>query len=95
LYLLIACANVTNLLLVRSTSRQNEPPSGGHWVAAARAIRQLLIESLLPGLGGSIAGLLLGSWGISLLRGNMPPEVSRYIPSWNKVGLDREVFSTL
>src|SRR5258708_3645672 len=43
-------------------------------------------------MGGSVAGLLLGAWGIALLRGNMPPEVSRYIPSWNKVGLDREVF---
>jgi putative ABC transport system permease protein len=91
--LLIACANVTNLLLVRGTSRQNElavrRALGG---SRARVIRQLLIESLLLGMGGSVAGLLLGAWGISLLRGNMPPEVSRYIPGWNQVGLDREVF---
>jgi putative ABC transport system permease protein len=91
--LLIACANVANLLLARSTSRQTEfairrAMGGTRW----HLIRQLLIESALLGLGGGAVGLLLGAWGISLIQANMPPEVARYIPGWNMVRLDREVF---
>jgi putative ABC transport system permease protein len=43
-------------------------------------------------MGGSVAGLLLGSWWISLIHGAMPPEVERYIPAWDRVRLDTRTF---
>jgi putative ABC transport system permease protein len=91
--LLIACSNVANLLLARSSARQNEfAIRVALGASRGRLIRQVVIESVLLATGGTVVGLLLGSWWISLIRLNMPPEVARFIPGWNNVRLDREVF---
>ena len=91
--LLIACTNVTNLLLARSAARQNEFAIRVSMGATrARLIRQVLVESVLLAVGGTVAGLLLGSWWTGLIRGAMPPEVERYIPAWDQVRLDGRVF---
>jgi putative ABC transport system permease protein len=91
--LLIACTNVANLLLARSAARQNEfAIRVALGASRVRLIRQILVESILLAMGGTLAGLLLGSWWISLIRGAMPPEVARYIPGWDQVRLDRSVF---
>lgn len=86
--LLIGCANLANLVRARGTARSRElAVRAALGAGRVRIVRQLLTENLLLAGAGTVAGLLVGWWGLDAVRASLPAG----LPLWLRLDIDPAV----
>jgi putative ABC transport system permease protein len=95
LVLLIAGANVANLLMVRGAARHRElalrlAVGASRW----RVVRQLIVESLVLAIVGVALALPLAAGGVRFMKTFIPPEITRWILGWSEVDIDGRLLGT-
>jgi predicted permease len=92
--LLIACANIANLLLARATGRAREIAVRAALGAGRRRLARLLLtESLLLGVLGGAAGLVVAAWGIRVLQAASPPQLLQNVLGGRPAGINLPVLA--
>ena len=89
LVLLIACANIANLLLARGTERNRELALRMAIGAGRRRLFQLLIaEALLLSIAGAALSIMFAWIGLDLIRSHMPANIARFVNGWREIDVD-------
>ncbi len=92
--LLLACVNVSNLLLARATTRRHEMAVRAALGANRVAIARLFVaEGLILACLGGMAGVLLGVWGVHLSKAATPAQVYKWVPGLRNMQVDGTVLA--